>query len=83
MTAMQELLIHFNEKNESGWFTMDEIEQAILDFGIPAEKQQIESTWWAGHDDGVVHNVVCPPESAAILYYNNLFYAHQPPRTAT
>ena len=41
MTAMQELLIHFNELNESGWFTFDEVEQAILEHGMPLEKKQI------------------------------------------
>jgi len=52
MTAMQELLIHFNEKNESGWFTFDEVEQAILQHGMPLEKQQLCDFWVQGNSEG-------------------------------
>jgi len=41
MTAMQQLLGHFREANISGWFSIEEVEQMILDFGFPAEKKQI------------------------------------------
>ena len=51
-TAMQELLIHFNEMNQSKWFSMDEVEQAILDHGIPLEKEQIIDAFVAGDERG-------------------------------
>jgi len=47
-TAMQALIIHFKEMNKSGWFSIDEIEQEILDFGIETEKQQIIDAFNSG-----------------------------------
>lgn len=40
LTAMQELIEYFSNSN-SLWFSFDEVEQIILDFGILKEKQQI------------------------------------------
>lgn len=40
LTAMQELIEYFTNSN-SFWFSFDEVEQIILDFGILKEKQQI------------------------------------------
>jgi hypothetical protein len=37
------------------------------------EKEQIESAWWAGHDDGIANPIVCPPENAGSLYYNEKY----------
>jgi hypothetical protein len=82
MTAMQELLVHFNEMNQSGWFSMDEVEQAILDHGIPLEKEQIIDAYYAGTEQfDNAAPIVRPKEPES--YYNDLFYAHQPPRPAT
>ena len=52
MTAMQELLVHFNEMNESGFFTFDEVKKAILEHGIPIEKQQIIDAFNEGYRSG-------------------------------
>ena len=88
-TAMQELLIHFNEMNQSGWFTMDEIEQAILEIGIPAEKQQIFDAFNQGYRDGFgdPQNVIGGKDVSefddAKNYYNDTYgnEAAAPPAT--
>jgi hypothetical protein len=52
MTAMQQLLGHFREENISGWFSIEEVEQMILDFGFLAEKKQIIDAFVAGDERG-------------------------------
>jgi len=70
MTAMQELLVHFNELNESGWFTFDEVEQAILDFGVPAEKEQLIDAF----DDGQANwEVGVRDFETGKQYYNEVY----------
>jgi len=74
-TAMQELLRRFKKVNQSGWVSLDELEQEILDFGIPTEKMQIEQTWWAANREGVRNFLYSsqPPKNAANLYYNETY----------
>lgn len=63
LTAMQELIEYFTNSN-SFWFSFDEVEQIILDFGMPKEKQQIINAWKDGYG-GDAHD-----ENE---YYNNTF----------
>lgn len=64
-TAMQQLLTKLKEYSHSGWLSLDEIEQEILDFGVPIEKQQIQDAWIAGREFGCKHD---DPKTAEEYY---------------
>jgi hypothetical protein len=68
MTAMQLLLEQFKKEYNNGWFSFDEVEQNILDVGIPAEKQQIIDAW----NNGDVRQGNNKHINNADAYYNNL-----------
>ena len=72
-TAMQELLERFKTMSSSGWFSFDEVEQEILDFGIPKEKQQIIDAYV----DGVYHDAKMTPHEGAQNYYNETYGGEQ------
>jgi hypothetical protein len=73
-TAMQKLLLQFKEENKSGWFSFDEIEQTILDFGLKLEKEQIENIY----DKGFLFGVAMLKQKQEVFvngekYYNETF----------
>jgi hypothetical protein len=72
-TAMQQLLTKLKKYSHSGWLLLDEIEQEILDFGMPIEKRQLESAWWAGHDERDAAGVIHVSELAATEYFDRTY----------